>query len=86
MALCDNGRKSRRQTEWPELSTQEMHSGGKGGKQGEPFSSWLSDEQVCTLKMHEKLGKWFVNYFQQENVEFEVIAIQLEIPRRQINM
>ena len=48
------------------------------GKQGEPFSSRLSDDK--------KLGKWFVNYFQQENVAFEVIAIQLEIPRRQINM
>ena len=53
------------------------------GKQGEPFSSWLSDEQVCALKMRKELGKWIVNYFQQENVEFEATAIQLEIPRRQ---
>lgn len=72
------------ETERPELSTYEMHRGGRGKTKvtnpqlKEPFSSQLSDDK--------KLGKWFVNYFQQENVAFEVIAIQLEIPRRQRNM
>ena len=84
-ALWDGGRKSRRQTEerlWrpngqnsaPMRCTVEV----KGGNKGSASSSWPSDDK--------KLGKWLVTYFQQEKAEFEVIAIQLEIPRRQINM
>lgn len=43
------------------------------GQRKESLGSWLSDEK-CVPQMHEDLGKWFVNYVQQENVEFEVIA------------